>query len=61
VATIYAPFLKFGNTPLHNAALCGHKEIVEILIEKGVDIEATGQVGTPLASVYSMLHTYIRD
>ena len=29
-----------GNTPLHDAALGGHKEIAELLISKGADLNA---------------------
>ena len=29
---------KFGDTPLHKAALNGHKAIAELLIEKGADV-----------------------
>ena len=29
---------KFGDTPLHKAALNGHKVIAELLIEKGADV-----------------------
>ena len=38
-----------GETPLHAAALNGHKEIAELLIEKGADLNAKNVVGmTPL-------------
>ena len=38
-----------GWTPLHNAAIRGHKEIAELLITKGADVNAKGKVGiTPL-------------
>ena len=29
-----------GLTPLHTAAMNGHKEIAELLIEKGADVNA---------------------
>ena len=29
---------RFGDTPLHKAALNGHKVIAELLIEKGADV-----------------------
>ena len=32
---------RFGITPLHHAARWGHKKIVELLIDKGADINAT--------------------
>ena len=38
-----------GWIPLHLAALGGHKEIVELLISKGADVNAKNDVGhTPL-------------
>ena len=32
-------------TALHSAASGGHKDIVELLIEKGADVSATDDVG----------------
>ncbi len=32
---------KFGDTPLHKAALNGHKVIAELLIEKGANVNVT--------------------
>jgi len=38
-----------GFTPLHSAALVGHKEIAELLIAAGADVNAKGKCGsTPL-------------
>ena len=34
-----------GRTPLHYAANAGHKEVAELLLEKGADINATGVTG----------------
>ena len=41
---------EYGETPLHIAAPQGHKEIAELLITKGADVNAKGRffVGTPL-------------
>jgi len=40
---------KDGFTPLHNAALKGHKEVAELLIAKGADVSAKNNRGfTPL-------------
>ncbi len=40
---------KGGGTPLHNAALKGHKELAELLIDSGADVNAKDYVGnTPL-------------
>ena len=38
----------FGKTPLHLAAMGGHKEIVELFITNGADLNAKGFGGTPL-------------
>ena len=39
----------WGETPLHNAAFGGHKEIVELLIAKGADVNVINDDGfTPL-------------
>ena len=35
-------------TPLHHAAWNGHKEVAELLIEKGAVVNALGVNGTPL-------------
>ena len=38
-----------GKAPLHNAAFGGHKEVVELLIAKGADVNGKDDVGkTPL-------------
>ena len=49
---------KYGDTPLHKAALNGHKEIAELLIDKGADVNAIivsghlkGQTSLDFASV----------
>jgi len=40
---------EFGATPLHRAGWYGHKEIAELLIEKGADLNAKTKNGdTPL-------------
>ena len=40
---------KFGRTPLSLAAICGHTEIVELLLVKGADIETRDEIErTPL-------------
>ncbi|MDP6680000.1 MAG: ankyrin repeat domain-containing protein, partial [Verrucomicrobiota bacterium] len=39
----------FGMTPLHHAAMYGHKEIAELLIANGADVNAKNkQAATPL-------------
>ena len=35
-----------GETPLHRAAVKGHKEVVELLIAKGADVNAKDNLGT---------------
>ena len=43
-----------GNrTPLFIAAANGHKQIVELLLDKGSDVNANGQMGTPLHAAVS--------
>mgnify|MGYP000545378457 FL=1 len=37
-------------TPLHVAAAFGHKEIAELLIAKGADVNAKSKRGTPLSN-----------
>ena len=40
-----------GYTPLHPAAYYGHKEVAELLIANGADLEAKNKIGyTPLHS-----------
>ena len=36
-----------GKTPLHNAAECGHTEVVKVLVEAGATVEATDEVSAP--------------
>ena len=49
-------------TPLHMAALNGHKEIVELLIAKGADVNAKAEDGeTPLDATIEFRHPQITD
>ena len=49
-------------TPLHMAALNGHKEIVELLIAKGADVNAKAEDGeTPLDATIEFRHPQIAD
>ena len=49
-------------TPLHMAALNGHKEIVELLISKGADVNAKAEDGeTPLDATIEFRHPQIAD
>ena len=46
-----------GGTPLHHAAWNGHKEVAELLIEKGAVVNALGVNGTPLDWAIFRNHT----
>ena len=51
-----------GGTPLHTVAINGHKEIVELLIAEGADVNAKGVVGaTPLHSAAVNGHKEIAE
>ena len=53
---------QLGMTPLSVAAAFGHKEIVELLIANGADLEAKDQWGvTPLTNATNNGHTEIVD
>ena len=47
----------FDESPLHRAAENGHKEIAELLIEKGAVVNALGVNGTPLDWAIFRNHT----
>ena len=49
VNVIVSSFLMYGMTPLHYAAEYGHKDVAELLIAKGANVNARGKNGkTPL-------------
>ena len=50
-----------GSTPLHWAALEGHKDIVELLINRGAEVNATSEIGgwTPLHMAASKNHIQV--
>jgi len=51
-----------GLTPLHRAAYYGLKEIVELLLDKGADVNAKEEVGwTPLHYAAAMSHKAIAE
>ena len=53
---------KNESTPLHSAAHAGRIEMVELLIAKGADINATSNIGqTPLALAKAKGHTEISE
>jgi len=57
---------KYGMTPLHNAAFEGHKEIAELLINKGANVNVKLESGlfkghTPLNIAIEFKHTEIAD
>jgi len=48
-------------TPLHYAASTGHKEVAELLIEKGATVNALGVHGTPLDNAIRQNHNEVAD
>jgi len=49
-------------TPLHDAAMRDHKEITELLIDAGADVNAENENGdTPLDMAIQLKHTEIAD
>jgi ankyrin repeat protein len=51
-----------GRTPFHLAAIAGHKEIAELLIANGADVNAKNKGGrTPLDSAIAFKHTETAD
>jgi ankyrin repeat protein len=50
-----------GVTPLHFAAASGHKEIVEVLVTKGADVNANIGGWTPLHLAVDEGHTETAD
>ena len=53
---------KIGGTPLHEAAMWGHKEIAELLISKGADVNAKDDGGeTPLDQAIQRKHPETAD
>ena len=52
----------YGWTPLSRAAYHGHKEIVELLIAAGADVNAkSGRYGTPLDEAIRRKHLETAD
>ena len=43
-----APATQDGRTPLHYAALNGHKDVAALLLERGADKEAKNNVSVPM-------------
>jgi ankyrin repeat protein len=53
---------RYGSTPLHRAAIQGHKEIVELLVTKGADVNAKSETyGTPLDVAIKYKRTELAD
>ena len=51
-----------SRTPLHNAAWGGHKEITELFIANGADVNAKSETyGTPLDVAIKYNHTETAD
>jgi hypothetical protein len=52
----------FGRTPLHTAVLIGNKDIVELLIAKGANVNARDNMDeTPLTYAFDRGHTELAD
>ena len=45
ISTVHAKTSYVKQTPLHNAATKGHKEVVELLIAAGADVNAKDGIG----------------
>ena len=53
---------RWGETPLHDAAPWGDKDVGELLLGKGADVNATNMAGvTPLHMAAMMGHTDLAD
>jgi len=52
---------KNGLTSLHHAAAEGHKEVVELLIANGADVNAKSVFGTPQVQAIHFKHTETAD
>ena len=52
---------KDGNTPLHTAAQFGHKEVAELLIAKGADVNAAVDGITPLHFAVARGHKEVAE
>ena len=55
---------ELGMTPLHRASISGHKEVAELLIDKGADVNAipeSGLFGTPLDYAIRKKHPETAD
>jgi ankyrin repeat protein len=46
---------------LHHAAAEGHKEVIELLIAVGADVNAKSDFGTPLGQAIHFKHTETAD
>ena len=47
-AGVFLAIAYLGMTPLHVTAWFGHKELTELLLAKGADVNAKSNYGTPL-------------
>ncbi len=52
---------EFGSTPLHPATYSGHKEVVELLIANGANVNTKDQGWTPLDIAIEFEHSEIAD
>ena len=52
-------FMQWGWTPLHKAAECGSRPIVELLLDKGGNVEVVNKVWCCCALVSQLVESFV--